>query len=292
MQRLNGDNLRIAIQSNGRLTRSTLDLLHGIGLDFEAHERRLFTRCRNMEVELLFVRDDDIPEYVQDGVADLGVVGRNVVLEQGSRVVELEALGFGRCTLSIAVPRDAEVRSAAALEGKRIATTHPASLRRFLRERGVDASVIEIRGGAELAPALDIADAICDLVSTGTTLRVHDLVPVLALWESEAVMIGGREPRDDGDRESLVERLRTRIRGLLTARRLKYVTLNAPSSAVQRIRQILPGMKSPTIVPLADEGMVAVHAAVDEAAFWDAMERLKEAGASEILVLPVEKVLP
>lgn len=292
MQRLSDDNLRIAIQSNGRLTRPTLDLLHGIGLDFEAHERRLFTRCRNLDVELLFVRDDDIPEYVQDRVADLGVVGRNVVLEQSARVEELEPLGFGRCTLSIAVPRDAPLASVEALAGKRIATTHPVSLRRFLAERAVDAEVVEIRGGAELAPALDIADAICDLVSTGTTLRVHDLVPVIDLWESEAVMIGHADAVGDGRWGPLVERLRTRIRGLLMARRLKYVTLNAPAASVPEIREILPAMKSPTIVPLADEGMVAVHAAVEEAVFWDAMERLKEAGASEILVLPVEKVLP
>lgn len=289
--RNSGNSLRIAVQSEGRLTEPSLEILRGIGLDFEHQPRRLFCRCRNFDLELLFVRDDDIPEYVQDGVADLGIVGRNVVLEREPRALELERLGFGRCTLSLAVARDAPTSRPEDLEGSRIATTHPRALARYLEERGIAAHVVEIRGAAELAPSLDVSEAICDLVSTGTTLRMHDLRRLADLWESEAVLLAHPASLEVADRRTLIERLRVRIRGLLTARRLKYITLNAPRSCVDEIRGILPGLKSPTVVPLAEEGMVALHAAVQEEVFWEVMERIKEAGGSEILVLPVEKVM-
>lgn len=291
MRQLNGDPLRIAIQNDGRLTRDSLELLHGIGLAFEDQERRLFSRCRNFDLELLFVRDDDIPEYVQDGVADLGVVGRNVVRESGAEVRELDELGFAYCTLSLAVPREADVSSPRELDGCRIATTHPRSLRAWLDERGMEAEVVEIRGAAEVAPALDVADAICDLVSTGTTLRMNDLRPVGDLWESQAVLVAHPPSLETTDRAEMIDRLRTRLDGLLKARSMKYVTLNAPEEALAEIEEILPGMKSPTVVPLSEEGMVALHAAVAEDVFWEVMERIKEAGGSEILVLPVEKVM-
>ena len=291
MQRLDGDSLRIALQNDGRLTDKSVELLRGIGLEFESHDRRLFSRCRNFDLELLFIRDDDIPEYVQDGVADLGIVGRNVVLESGAGVEELEGLGFGYCTLSLAVPRESGIREPDELEGARIVTTHPASLRRWLRERGLEAQVIEIRGAAEIAPALDVADAICDLVSTGTTLRMNDLRRIGDLWESEAVLVANPGSLEVPDRAGLIERLTVRLDGLLTARSLKYVTLNCPREALSRIQEILPGMKSPTVVPLAEEGMVAVHSAVSEDVFWDVMERIKAAGGTEILVMPVEKVM-
>ncbi len=291
MQKLEGNSLRIAVQNDGRLTRDSLDLLKGIGLEFEDHERRLFSRCRNFDLELLFIRDDDIPEYVQDGVADLGIVGRNVVREAGAEVEEVEELGFAHCTLSLAVPRDSGVTRPRELEGTRIVSTHPRSLRRWLDEEGLEAEVIEIRGAAEIAPALDVADAICDLVSTGTTLRMNDLRPVGDLWESEAVLVAHPAALEREDRHELIERLVVRLRGVLTARRMKYITLNAPEEALPRIEEILPGMKSPTVVPLAEEGMVALHAAVTEDVFWNVMEQIKEAGGSEILVLPVEKVM-
>ncbi|MEJ2483355.1 MAG: ATP phosphoribosyltransferase [Gemmatimonadota bacterium] len=291
MPRRNGESLRVAVQSNGRLTGYSLELLKDIGLEFEDHERRLFTRCRNFDVELLFLRDDDIPEYVADGVADLGIVGRNVILEKRADIDPLVPLGFGFCTLTLAVPANASIRSPKDLAGARIATTHPASLERYLKEEGIEAEIVELAGGAEIAPALDVADAICDLVSTGTTLRIHDLRRIGDVWDSEAWLVASRGLAHHAGRSALVQRLRVRLDGLLTARRLKYVTLNAPREALPRIREILPGMRSPTVVPLADSGMVAVHAAAQEEVFWEAMERLKEAGATEILVLPVEKVM-
>ncbi|MEJ2548390.1 MAG: ATP phosphoribosyltransferase [Gemmatimonadota bacterium] len=262
-----------------------------MGLEFEDHERRLFTRCRNFDVELLFLRDDDIPEYVADGVADLGIVGLNVIHEKRAEVDRLVPLGFGFCTLTLAVPANASIRSPSDLEGTRIATTHPVALARYLEEEGIVAEIVELAGGAEIAPALDVADAICDLVSTGTTLRIHDLRRIGDLWDSEAWLVANPDLAEGSGRAALVQRLRVRLDGLLTARRLKYVTLNAPREALPRIREILPGMRSPTVVPLADSGMVAVHAAAQEEVFWEAMERLKEAGATEILVLPVEKVM-
>jgi ATP phosphoribosyltransferase len=291
MPRRNGESLRIAVQSNGRLTGYSLELLKDIGLEFEDHERRLFTRCRNFDVELLFLRDDDIPEYVADGVADLGIVGLNVIHEKRAEVDRLVPLGFGFCTLTLAVPAIASIRSPSELEGARIATTHPVSLARYLDEKQIGAEIVELAGGAEIAPALDVADAICDLVSTGTTLRIHDLRRIGDLWDSEAWLVANPDLAEGSGRAALVQRLRVRLDGLLTARRLKYVTLNAPREALPRIREILPGMRSPTVVPLADSGMVAVHAAAQEEVFWEAMERLKEAGATEILVLPVEKVM-
>lgn len=291
MQTLEGNSLRIAVQNDGRLTGSSLELLKGIGLEFEDHERRLFSRCRNFDLELLFIRDDDIPEYVQDGVADLGIVGRNVVRESGAEVEEVEELGFAYCTLSLAVPRESDVTAPRQLGGARIVSTHPRSLRRWMEREDLDAQVIEIRGAAEIAPALDVADAICDLVSTGTTLRMNDLRPVGDLWESQAILVANPASLQSRDRYDLIERLVVRLRGVLTARRMKYITLNAPEEALPRIQDILPGMKSPTVVPLAEEGMVALHAAVTEDVFWDVMERIKEAGGSEILVLPVEKVM-
>jgi ATP phosphoribosyltransferase len=287
----NGDSLRIAVQSNGRLTSYSLDLLRGIGLEFEDHERHLFAKCRNFDIELLFLRDDDIPEYVADGVADLGIVGLNVIREKGSNLERLAPLGFGFCTLTIAVPATSDVQRPEELAGRRIATTHPRSLGQYLEQRAIDAETVELSGGAEIAPFLDVADAICDLVSTGTTLRIHDLRRIGDLWDSEAWLVGNPALETDGSRSSLANRLLVRLDGLLTARRLKYVTLNAPEEALPRIREILPGMRSPTVVPLADSGLVAVHAAAQEEVFWEAMERLKEAGATEILVLPVEKVM-
>ena len=287
----NGDSLRIAVQSNGRLTSYSLDLLRGIGLEFEDHARHLFAKCRNFDIELLFLRDDDIPEYVADGVADLGIVGLNVIREKGTNLERLTPLGFGFCTLTIAVPATSDVHRPEELAGRRIATTHPRSLGRYLEQHGIDAGIVELSGGAEIAPFLDVADAICDLVSTGTTLRIHDLRRIGDLWDSEAWLVGNPGLETDGIRSSLANRLLVRLDGLLTARRLKYVTLNAPEEALPRIREILPGMRSPTVVPLADSGMVAVHAAAQEEVFWEAMERLKEAGATEILVLPVEKVM-
>lgn len=289
-QRSNG-RLRIAIQSNGRLTAESSDLLRHAGLEFEEHNRRLLAPCRNFPLDILFVRDDDIPEYVQERVVDLGIVGLNVVRERAARVELMQELGFGFCKLVIAVPKTTAFRVAADLAGLRIATSHPRSLMTFLNDQGIEAEVIEIHGGAEVAPALDVCDAICDLTSTGSTLRVNELRPLTTVYESQGVLIGNPAAVEDARHKELIRRLVKRMDAYLIARRLRYVMLNAPASALDAVRRVLPGLQSPTVIPLADPEMVAVHAAVEEEVFWDVLERLKQAGGSDILVLPVEKMM-
>lgn len=288
---LNGENLKIAVQKKGRLSQPSGELLRAIGIEFDSTDGRLFARCRNYPLDILFLRDDDIPEYVQDGVTDLGIVGLNVVEEKGAEVSKLDFLGYGGCELCIAVPKQGKLRSVFDLRGKRIATSYPRILGGYLADRGLDARIIEINGSVEIAPGLDVADAICDLVSTGSTLRIHELVPIEVVLKSEAVLVANPDSIADTRKSELIERLRTRLLSHLQARRTKYVMMNAPESALEAIKEILPGMKSPTIVPLAEEGMIAVHTAVPEEVFWDVIERLKGAGATDLLVVPVEKMV-
>ena len=289
--KFNGENLKIAVQKKGRLAEPSRQILKSIGLDFEHYEGRLFSPCRNFPLDILFLRDDDIPEYVQDGVTDLGIVGLNVVQEKAAQVVELDSLGFGVCTLSIAVPRNSSFRSVYDLENKRIATSYPRVLKRFLEMKKIKARIIEISGSVEITPSLDVADAICDLVSTGSTLQINELEPIEIVLKSEAFLIANPQSLKEPKRRELTERLRVRLQGNLRARRSKYVMMNAPNEALEEIRKILPGMKSPTVMPLAEEDMVAIHSVVPEEVFWDVMEKLRKTGASDILVVPIEKMV-
>jgi ATP phosphoribosyltransferase len=288
---LEGENLKISIQKKGRLSQVSVEMLKSSGIDLETPDGRLFIRCRSYPLDVLFLRDDDIPEYVQDGVADLGIVGLNVVEEKGAEVSKLDYLGFGGCELCLAVPERGSIRTASDLQGKRVATSYPSILKKYLKERQIEARVIEISGSVEVAPSLDVADAICDLVSTGTTLRIHDLVPIEVILKSEAVLIANKDSLRDDRKAHLISRLRARLQSHLQARRTKYVMMNAPEDALTRIKEILPGMKSPTVVPLAEKGMIAVHTAVPEEFFWDVIESLKDAGATDLLVVPVEKMV-
>jgi len=289
--KFDGENLKIAVQKKGRLAEPSRQILKSIGLDFEHYEGRLFSPCRNFPLDILFLRDDDIPEYVQDGVTDLGIVGLNVVQEKAAQVVELDSLGFGVCTLSIAVPRNSSFRSVYDLENKRIATSYPRVLKRFLEMKKIKARIIEISGSVEITPSLDVADAICDLVSTGSTLQINELESIEIVLKSEAFLIANPQSLKDRKRQEMTERLRVRLQGNLRARRTKYVMMNAPNEALEEIRQILPGMKSPTVMPLAEEDMVAIHSVVPEEVFWDVMEKLRKTGASDILVVPIEKMI-
>ncbi|MEE8161713.1 MAG: ATP phosphoribosyltransferase [Acidobacteriota bacterium] len=289
--KLNSENLKIALQRKGRLAEPSKRILESIGLDFEYHEGRLFSHCQNFPLDILFLRDDDIPEYVQDGVTDLGIVGLNVVQEKESEVAQLDFLGFGTCKLSIAVPRRSSLGSLYDLKDKRIATSHTRILKRFLEEKKISARVIEISGSVEITPSLDVADAICDLVSTGSTLRMNDLEPIEVVLKSEAVLIANPLSLKDAKKRQLIDRLRTRFQGNIRARQTKYVMMNAPEKSLKKIREILPGMRSPTVVPLAEEGMVAIHSAVPEEVFWDVIEQLKKTGATDILVVPIEKMV-
>jgi ATP phosphoribosyltransferase len=292
--------LKLAVQKSGRLTDPSLDLLLRCGLKLSRGKDQLMGYGENMPLDVLFVRDDDIPDLVQEDVCDLGLVGLNVLEEKRlelqargaqARFQQLRTLDFGRCRLSLAVPEGASYEGAASLRGKRIATTYPFMLANFLRQRDVTAEIVTLSGAVEIAPRLGRADLICDLVSTGSTLQANHLREVETVLESHAVLI--RTPlKVPPEKEEWVERLLLRIEGVQAVRESKYIMLHAPRAALPEIRRLLPGSESPTIIPL--EGFpdrVAVHAVCRENVFWETLESLKKAGASALLVLPVEKML-
>jgi len=292
--------LKLAVQKSGRLTDPSLDLLLRCGLKISRGKDQLMAYGENMPLDVLFVRDDDIPDLVQEDVCDLGLVGLNVLEEkrlelasQGAkaRFQQLRSLDFGRCRLSLAVPHGTSYEGSASLRGKRIATTYPFMLARYLRERDVKAEIVTLSGAVEIAPRLGRADLICDLVSTGSTLQANHLVEVETVLESYATVIRtplGLAPEKD----EWVERLLMRIEGVQQVRESKYILLHAPRSALPEIRRLLPGSEYPTIIPLeGSTDKVAVHAVCRENVFWETLESLKKAGASSLLVLPVEKML-
>jgi ATP phosphoribosyltransferase len=287
--------IRIAIQKSGRLTEQSLKLLEDCGMSFNWSKDRLMLQVTNFPLEILLVRDDDIPEYVRKGICDLGVVGENVLREhngQEKTMVEIILrLGFGKCRLSLAVPESSSLRSVNDLQGKRIATSYPESLKSFLKSRDIESEIIEISGSVEIAPALGVADAICDLVSTGSTLRTNGLQEIECLYQSESVIVQSSKSLSE-EKQSLVDRLLRRISGVMRASCNKYIMMNAPRSALAVIRDILPGMEEPSVLPFAcSSDRVAIHTVCDENVFWETMERLKAAGASSILVMPIEKIL-
>ncbi len=282
--------LSVAVPAKGRMAEPALKLCADAGLSFETTERSLLVPCANAPVDLLLVRPSDIPEYVQDRVVDLGITGANLVAEAEADVVTLAELGFAHCTLEAAVPEDAEQREIADLNGLRIATAYPVSTRRLLAERGVEAELVHVSGSVEATPRLGLADAIVDLVSTGSTTAANGLRRIGELLASQAVLIGGREAIET--RSDLVERLELMLSGVVAARRRRYVMMNASVDSLQAIRDVLPSMDAPTVLPLADEGQIAVHAAVDAGDIWQLLPSLKAAGATSILVLPVERLLP
>lgn len=283
--------IKLAIQKEGRITEESQNLLRAMGLDLEFRSRSLFSPCRNYPLDLLSVRDDDIPEYVQDGVSDLGVVGENIVAEKSARVSILEKLGFGKCRLVICTPKTGSLRNLSDLNGKRIATSYPATVRRFLNERHMTASIIEISGSVEITPALDVADATCDIVSTGSTARVNGLEIIHTIMNSEAVLVAHPSVMSSAKKKA-IDHFLVRLRSCLMARGKKYVMMNAPASAVDQIKTLIPGMKSPTIMPLADPALVAVHSVVGEDILWDVLEQLRLSGATDIVILPIEKLIP
>ena len=283
--------LLVAVPSKGRMAPPALELLAAAGLRFEAGERALHVPSQNAPVDLLLVRPHDIPEYVQDGVVHAGITGANLVVEAQAGVVQLAELGFARCTLEAAVPNGAPQQALADLAGLRVATAYPVTTRVALTEIGVEAELVTISGSVEAAPRLGLSDAVVDLVSTGSTASANGLRRIGRLLSSEAVLIANRAALDDGRRE-LLERLELMVRGVVSARRRRYVMLNAPEEALPRIRELLPGMGAPSVLQLAEPGQIAVHAAVDTDEIWDLLPPLKAAGASSILVVPVERLVP
>ncbi len=286
--------LRIAIQKSGRLAEKSVALFMKCGLDFDLRKDRLLHECKDFPIDLMLVRDDDIPEYVANGVCELGVVGENVVREHShgsDKLAEAIRLGFGGCRLAIAVPESLDISSPRELSGKRIATSYPNCLRRFLDAEDVTADIVELKGSVEIAPSLHIAEAVCDLVSSGATLRSNGLRELRTLFESEAVLLRTTRPFSAVMARDF-ERLLQRMRGVLEAAHSKYVMMNAPRAALEEIRRIIPGMEAPSVIPLGVDGTrVAIHAVARENIFWETIENLKAVGASSILVLPIETVI-
>lgn len=295
--------LRIAIQKSGRLSRDSEKLLSQLGVKFVMRDNRLIAHAENLPIDILRVRDDDIPALVMDGIIDLGIVGQNVLEEvelerqadaMPARYRELKALGFGKCRLSLAIPEDEQFASAQALDGKIIATSYPRLLGRYLAAKGATFKNCQLNGSVEVAPRAGLADAICDLVSTGATLEANGLKEVEVIYRSQATLIA-REQAFEPAKQQLIDTLMTRLQGVLSARESKYIMLHAPKNKLGEIVKLLPGAENPTILPLAgqegEEVKVALHAVASETLFWETMEALKALGASSILVLPIEKML-
>jgi len=279
--------LKIAIQKSGRLNEKSVELLKNCGLSFENYKSSLISSVSNFPLEILFLRDDDIPEYVQDGIADLGIVGENVINETEVDVHYLQRLGFGKCTLKIAVPNESDVQELRDLEGKAIATSYPVILKKFLDNNQINATIRTISGSVEISPGLGLSDAICDIVSTGGTLRSNGLKPFAEVMSSEAILIG----KNGIGNNEIVKELMQRIQSVLKAKETKYVVLNVDRDNLDTILGLLPGVKSPTVVPLAEENWVAVHTVIQERDFWEKINKLKTAGAQGIVVMPVEKII-
>jgi ATP phosphoribosyltransferase len=277
--------LKIAIQKSGRLYDDSVKLLKDCGIDLKNGVNKLKAECENFPMEVYFLRDDDIPQYVEDCVADVGIVGENVFYEKNKKAEIVEQLGFGKCRLSVAVARGEQYDGVGFLEGKRIATSYPGLVQRWLGESGVQAEIQEISGSVEIAPGIGLADAIVDLVSSGSTLFMNGLKEVETVLKSQAVLI--RNETLGAEQEALLEKFLFRIRAVKKARKNKYILLNAPNDKLQEIIRLLPGMKSPTVLPLAEAGWSSVHSVLSENDFWDIIEQLKAAGAQGILVVPI-----
>ncbi|MBX7099108.1 MAG: ATP phosphoribosyltransferase [Myxococcaceae bacterium] len=291
--------VRIAIQKKGRLSERSVELLRRCGVDFDVRTDQLLFPSSSFPIDVMLVRDDDIPLYVYEGICELGIVGQNVLEETlaaravnvAENVRTLTALGFGKCRLAIAVPKGDRYDGAKTLDGKRLATSYPQLLGRYLKSKGVTASCVEMNGSVEIAPALQLADGICDLVQTGSTLVANGLREVETIFESQAVLVQTQRPLEP-EKQQLVRRLEQRVVGVTRAVGAKYVMMNAPRSALEAIRKIMPGMESPSVIPLGDDGQkVAVHTVARETDFWVLVEQLKAVGASSILIAPVEKII-
>jgi ATP phosphoribosyltransferase len=281
--------LRIAIQKSGRLYEDSIELLRDCGIAVKNGRNQLKTTIENFPMEVYFLRDDDIPQYVEDNVAHIGIVGENVLFEKNKKVRSVEPLGFGKCRLSIAVPKQDHYEDVLFLQGKKIATSYPNLTRAFLKQNNIDAEIHEISGSVELAPGIGLAHAVCDLVSSGSTLLVNGLQEVQTIMQSQAVLIASEQL--EPVQQAILEKLLFRIRSVQKAKNNKYVLLNAPNDALPEIFRLLPGMKSPTVLPLADEGWSSVHSVLSEDEFWDKIEAIKNAGAQGILVVPIEKMI-
>ncbi len=281
--------LRIAVQKKGRLLDESIQLLKECGIRIDNGRDQLKAAARNFPIEVLYLRNSDIPQYIQDGVADIGIIGENTIIEKQKDVRIVQPLGFSKCRLSLATPKDAPYNGPESLNGKRIATSYPVSLQRFLDENNIQADIHEISGSVEIAPNIGLADAICDLVSTGSTLFKNGLEEQDIVLKSEAVIAAS--PKMDATRQEILDRLLFRIKSVLTARDKKYLLMNVPTDKVSEVTKLLPGMRSPTVLPLYDPSWSSVHTVISEGKFWEIIDQLRDAGAEGILIVPIDKMI-
>jgi ATP phosphoribosyltransferase len=281
--------IRIAVQKSGRLSEDSLSLIKECGIKFYNGTGKLKSTSTNFPIEFLFLRDDDIPGYVADGVADLGIVGENELVEKDKDVLVLKKLGFSKCRLSLAIPKGEDYEDVSYFEGKSIATSYPKILGDYLKSQNISAEIHEISGSVEIAPSIGLAQGICDIVSSGSTLMMNGLKEVEEIFKSEAVLIGNKSLSED--KLAIVDKLLFRMNAVQKGKSNKYVLLNAPNTSLEKIISLIPGMRSPTILPLAQEGWSSVHSVLSEDQFWENIEGLRAAGAEGILVVPIEKMV-
>ncbi|MFT5893063.1 MAG: ATP phosphoribosyltransferase [Dokdonia sp.] len=281
--------IRIAVQKSGRLNEKSLALLKSCGISIDNGKDQLKTNARDFPLEVFYLRNGDIPQYLRDGVIDIAILGENTLIEKGEDLKIIERLGFSKCKVSLAIPKNEPYTSIKDFEGKRIATSYPNTVRRYLEEKGVNFELHIINGSVEIAPNIGLADGICDIVSSGSTLFKNNLKEVEVMLTSEAVLTVS--PKISEERKEILEKLRFRIRSVLKGQRSRYVLMNVPNVKLDAVTNILPGMRSPTVLPLAEEGWSSLHSVIDENSFWDVIDQLKDAGAEGILVCPIEKMV-
>ncbi len=281
--------LRLAVQKSGRLNEDSLKLLKAIGISIDNGKDQLKASARNFPLEVFFLRNGDIPQYLRDGIIDVAIIGENLIIEKGNNIDIVEKLGFSKCKVSIAVPKTSKATSLKDLEGKRIATSYPNTVQKFLKEAGVTANLHIINGSVEIAPNIGLADGICDIVSSGSTLFKNNLKEIEVLLKSEAVLV--KSPKISLENKEILDKIQFRLQSVLSGRENKYVLLNAPNDKVDDIISILPGIKSPTILPLAKSGWSSVHSVINKNDFWDIIDELRAVGAEGILVCPIENMI-
>lgn len=281
--------IRIAIQKSGRLNQESLALLKNCGISIDNGKDQLKAAARNFPVEVFFLRNGDIPQYLRDGVVDLAILGSNTLVEKGQDLKVIETLGFSKCRVSIAIPKGIEFNGLKDLKGKKIATSYPTTVKKFLGEHAIEADLHIINGSVEIAPNIGLADAICDIVSSGSTLFKNNLKEVVKILDSEAVLV--QAPNINADEKEWIDRIQFRIQAVLRAKRSKYILLNAPNESIGKISSILPVLKSPTVLPLAEAGWSSIHSVINEGDFWEVIDQLKAAGAEDILICPIEKMV-
>ena len=283
------EKLRIAIQKSGRLNEDSLKILKDAGISIDNGKDQLKASARNFPVDVLYLRNGDIPQYLRDGVVDVAILGENVLVEKGKDIIRGEKLGFSKCRVSLAVPKSVKYNGIEDLEGKKIATSYPNTVKEYLAEKGISADLHIINGSVEIAPNIGLADAICDIVSSGSTLFKNNLKEAEVMLKSEAIL--AISPKISEERQQILDQLQFRLKSVLNARTSKYILLNAPNDKLDDIIRLLPGMRSPTVLPLAEEGWSSIHTVINEERFWEVIDELKQHGAEGLLVVPIEKMV-